>query len=192
MSISAVTLLSGYEFFQALKDTADVQSTDMAAMAEVVRNLNVIRDDLLHAFVRKESKEPIFIGNDPAAGGSTEATKVLEFYSLCPAGGDDNLSGLRQEQRVTYELVGAGDSVGFYRSVTAVAGPPSASAGVGRQQILDRVEQFRIAFHDGRSLSPSFSSDKALPIGLELTIVAYGQTWPLSIRLPCGSPEAQQ
>ena len=190
MSISAITLLSGYELFEALKETGDRQSEDLAVMAEIMHGLDVIRDDLLHALPRKESQDPIFAGSDPNLDNGDKARPLLEFYSLC-SGYDKGSFGLRQMCRVTYELARYQDSVRLYRTATPVVAAGSPSAGESRESILDRIEQIKITFHNGHSVESSFSSNKALPVCVSLTVTAYGRAWPLSVKLPCGVSEAQ-
>jgi hypothetical protein len=66
------------------------------------------------------------------------------------------------------------------------------SGNEDRELILDSVEQIKIAFHNGQTLELSFSSNEKLPAGVELTVMAYGQVWSLSVRLPCGNSEGQR
>ncbi len=191
MSISALTLLSGYELFQALKRAGDTESQSLAVMAEIVYGLDRIQEDLLHILPRMGSNEPTFVGGNPSFDGSSETTRLLEFHSLCAGHCDSPFSGLRQMQQVRYELIQVKDSVCLSRSATPVIGPGSVSSAGSREPILDRVEQVTIAFHNGRTWEDSFSSDRELPHGVELTVMAYGRVWPLSIKLPCGFSEAQ-
>lgn len=191
MSISAVTLLSGYEFFQALKTAGEGQSQDLAATATVVHGLGRIREDLLHSLPRTGSREPIFAGSNPSLEGEEETTRLLEFYSLCTGYGDDCFRGLRQICQVRYELVKTKDSVCLYRSAVPVVGAGPVSGNAGRELILDDVEQIKVVFHNGQTSEPSFSSDEKLPAGVELIVMAYGQAWALSVKLPCGSLEGQ-
>lgn len=188
MTISAVTLLSGYELFGALKSAGDRQSEDLAVTAGIVHGLDRMREDLLHAVPRDDSEEPIFTGNNPSAESGTETSQLLRFYSLCTASGDNWARSSRQMCQVSYELARTKDSVCLYRSVVPVVGSRSASH---RELILDSVEQIRIAFHDGRQSQNSFSSKDKLPAGVELTLTAHGQTWPLMVRLPCSNVEGQ-
>ncbi|MHC4166320.1 MAG: PulJ/GspJ family protein [Planctomycetota bacterium] len=191
MSISAVTLLSGYELFQALKTAGDIQSRDLVATAGVVHGLNRIREDLLHALPRSGSDEPIFTGSNPGLDGEEETTRLLVFYSLCTGYGDDRFRGLRQLYQVSYELVGTGDSACLYRSAAPVVGAGPVSGDEGRELILDQVEQIMIAFHTGQTSEPSFSSNEKLPLGVALTVMAHGRIWPLTLRLPCSNLEGQ-
>lgn len=191
MSISAVTLLSGYELFQALKIAGDVQSQDLAATAGIVHGLSRIREDLLHTLLRTGAHEPVFTGSDPSLEGEEDTTRLLNFYSLCTGYGDDCFRGLRQMCRVSYELVTSEDSVCLYRSAIPVVGPGPVSGNEDRELILDHVEQIKIAFYNGQTSEPSFSSNEKLPTGVELTAMSYGQVWPLLVRLPCGNSEGQ-
>ena len=191
MSISAITLLSGYEFFQTLKRVGDSQSANLAATAGIVHSLSRIHEDLLHAVPRTESREPVFVGANPALEGEVETTKLLEFYSLCVGYGGGPLRSLRQLHRVSYELVRVKDSVRLYRSAAPVVGAGQVSSSEDRGLILDRVEQIKIVFDNGETREPSFSSNEKLPAGVELTVTAYDQVWPLSVKLPCGTLEGQ-
>jgi prepilin-type N-terminal cleavage/methylation domain-containing protein len=188
MTISAVTLLSGYELFAALKTAGDRQSEGLAATAGIVHGLDSIREDLLHAVPRAGSREPIFTGTNPALEGEAQTAQLLAFYSLCAQGGADWVRGLRQIHYVTYEVsVKTKDSLCLYRSVC----PAIGTGQVSRELILDSVEQIRIAFRNGEQLEPSFSSKDKLPASVELTVASKGQIWPLSVKLPCGEPEGQ-
>lgn len=191
MSISAITLLSGYELFQALKTASDVQSEDSAATARIVHGLDRIREDLLHSLPRTGSREPIFAGSNPSMEGEEETTKLLEFYTLCTGYGYDYFRGLRQMCQVHYELDKTKDSVCLYRRAVPVIGAGPVSGDEGRELILDHLEQIKIAFHNGQTSELSFSSNKKLPVRVDLLVMAYGQVWPLSVRLPCGNSEGQ-
>lgn len=191
MFISAITLLSGYELFQALKTAGDGQSQDLAATAGVVHGLSRIREDFLHILSRTGFREPIFTGNNPSLEGEEETTRLLGFYSLCTGYGDDYFRGLRQMCQVSYELVKTKDSVCLYRSAAPVVGAGPMSGNEGRELTLDHIEQIKIAFHNGQTSEPSFSSNEKLPAGVELMVMAYGQVWSLLVRLPCGNSEGQ-
>ncbi|MCP4613239.1 MAG: prepilin-type N-terminal cleavage/methylation domain-containing protein [Planctomycetes bacterium] len=191
MSISAVMLLSGYEFFQALKTTGEGQSQDLAATATVVHGLGRIREDLLHSLPKAGSSEPIFAGSNPSLEWEEETTRLLEFYSLCTGYGDDYFRGLRQMYHVSYELVKTEDSICLYRSAVPVVGAGLVSGHGDRELILEHVEQIKITFHNGKTSEPNFSSNEKLPAGVELNLKAYGQAWALSVKLPCGSLEGQ-
>jgi type II secretion system protein J len=191
MSISAVTLLSGYELFQSLKAAGDRQSEDLVATAGLVRGLDRIREDLLHAVPRTESREAIFVGNNPALDDQAQTTQLLRFYSLCAGTGDGWVRGLRQMRRVSYELVGTKDSGCLYRSTALVVGADPGSDADGREAVLNHVERIEIAFHNGQTSESSYSSDEELPASVELTVTAHGQVWSLSVKLPCGHSEGQ-
>jgi type II secretory pathway component PulJ len=191
MTISAITLLSGYELFEALQGTGDTQSADLAATAEIIHGLDRIREDLLHAVPRSGSEEPIFVGGITDSDQDKEPAKLLEFYSLCAGRGDDYCHGLRHMHQVRYELAGVKGSVGLYRSAVRVVGPRPTTGDEGRALILERVEQIRVAFRDGPSSKPTFSSNERLPACVELTVTALGRRWPLSVKLPCGVSEGQ-
>lgn len=189
MSISAITLLSGYECFMALKQAGDRQSEDMAAIGGIVHGLGRIREDLLFALVRTESGKPTFVGSNPVVEGEKGTTQILSFYSLCSRYGDDWARGLRQICQVNYEWVKTNDSFCLYRSIVPVVGSNPAS---GRELILDGIEQIEITFHNGEEPEDSFTSEEKIPVGVELTVTAHGQVWPLSVKLPCGGSKGQQ
>lgn len=188
MTISAVTLLSGYELFVSLKIAGDRQSEDLATTAGIVHGLDRIREDFLHAVARAESREPIFVGGNPALDNQTQTSQLLGFYSLCAGCGEGWIRGLRQMCQVSYDVVKTKDSVCLYRSAAPVAGIGPAS---GRELILEGVEQIRITFHNGQQWESRFSSKDKLPVGVELTVTVSGQQWPLSVKLPCGGSEGQ-
>jgi type II secretion system protein J len=190
--LSATTLLSGYELFEALKGTGDVQTADLAAAAAIVHGFDQIREDLWHAVPRSGSREPIFVGGNPSSEPKEETTKLLEFYALCASRSNDPVGNLRQMHQVRYELARDNDSVCLYRDVTPVVGPRPTWGAEGREPILERVEQLQIAFRNGRSSEPSFSSNEKLPACVELTVMIDGRIWPLSVKLPCGVSEGQQ
>jgi hypothetical protein len=191
MTISAVTLLSGYELFQALKTVGDIQSHDLAATAGIVHGLSRIREDLLHTLMRTGFSEPIFTGSNPSPESEQETTGLLSFYSLCTGHGNDCFRDLRQICHVNYELDTSDDSVCLYRCAVPVVGPEPASGEEDRELILDCVKQIKITFHNGQTSESSFSSNDKLPVGVELTVMASGQVWPLLVRLPCGNSEGQ-
>ena len=188
MTISAVTLLSGYELFVSLKTAGDRQSEDLATTAGIVHGLDRIREDLLHAVVRPESHEPIFVGGNPALDDQTQTSQLLWFYSLCTGCGAGWARALRQMYQVSYVLEKTEDSVCLYRHCIPVVGPGSAS---NRELILDGVQQIQVAFHNGQQSESHFSSKDKLPAGVELTVTVSGQPWPLSVKLPCGGSEGQ-
>lgn len=191
LSLSAATLLSGYELFEALKRAGDTQSADLATTAEIAHGLDQIREDLWHAVPRAGSRDPIFTGSSPDPKASADTTKLLEFYALCPGPGESRFPSLRQMYKVAYELAKTQDAACLYRRASPVVGPGPVSSDGGRTLVLERVEQIEAAFGDGRSSQPSFSSKERLPVCVGLTVTAYGQAWPLSVKLPCGTPEAQ-
>jgi hypothetical protein len=186
-----VVELIGYELFEALKRAGALQSADLEATALIVRGLDQIRQDLLHAVPRTESREPVFVGRSPDPDKSVEATELLKFYSLCMGQGDGRFSSLRHMCHVRYVLVRTKGSMDLYRSAVPVVGPGSTMGDGGRDRILDRVQRLKIAVREARTWAPSFSSDKRPPAGVELMVTACGRTWPLSIGLPCGVSEAQ-
>lgn len=191
MSISAVTLLSGYELFQALKDVGDSQSTELAARARIVHGLDRLRDDLWHALVRSGSSVPTFAGANPAPEALSQTTTLLEFYTLCPGYGSNRFPSLRQMYQVSYELVKDKESTCLYRKAAPVIRTGPMPGDEQRELILEDVTQITLAFHNGQTFEPGFSSKDKLPAAVELTALIHEQVWPLSVRLPCGTPEEQ-
>ncbi len=189
MSISAVTLLSGYELLQALKTAGDRQTADLAAAAGIIRGMDIIRENLLHAVSRTDSQEPVFVGANPDLANMGEEALILEFYSRCPVGGDGEFRCLRRMFQIRYTLAKTEAGIRLHRSITPVVGPSQASDAENQELILDRIEQITLSFHDGENLVPQFSSKKQLPLGVTITMTAYGRTWPLSVRLPCGDSQ---
>lgn len=188
MTISAITLLSGYELFVSLKTAGDRQSEDLATTAGIVHGLDRIREDLLHAVVRAESREPIFVGDNSALDNQTQTSQLLWFYSLCTGCGEGWSRGLRQMCQVSYILEKTEGSICLYRRCVPVIGIGPAS---NQELILDGVEQIQVAFHNGQQWEKSFSSKDKLPAGVELTVTVSEQQWPLSVKLPCGGSEGQ-
>jgi type II secretion system protein J len=191
MSISAITLLSGYELLQALKDVGDRQSDALATTASIVRGLDRIREDLLHALPRTGSQGPVFTGANPRPEGNTETTEILGFCALCVGDSAGHPRGLRQLCRVRYELVTIEETVYLYRNAAPVVGADRTSGANGRERILDHIDNITLTFHNGQTSESSFSSNDRLPVGVELTVTVHRQAWPLSVRLPCGIPEGQ-
>jgi type II secretion system protein J len=192
LSISAVTLLSGYELFEALKDVGDRQSAELAARARILHGLDRIRDDLWHALARSGSSVPIFTGASPAPETWTQTTAaVLEFYTLGTGYGGNGFQSLRRIQQVRYELAKDKDSACLYRKATPVVGAGPRAADEPRELILENVTQITLAFHNGQTFEPTFSSKDKLPAAVELTVLVGEEAWPLSVCLPCGAPEGQ-
>jgi prepilin-type N-terminal cleavage/methylation domain-containing protein len=183
MTISAITLLSGYECFMALKAAGDRQSEDLAATGGIVHGLGQIREDLLHSLVLAGASKPTFVGCNPAVEGEAGATQVLSFYSLCPRQGDGPARSLRRVCQVSYDWVKTRDSIRLYRNAAPVVGPNPTS---NRELILDGVEQMQIAFYSGETSKTRFSSEKELPARVDVVVTVHGQIWLLSVKLPCG------
>jgi type II secretion system protein J len=187
MSISAVTLLSGYELFTALKTAGDRQSEELSVTAGIVRGLDRMREDLLHAVARPDSKDAVFTGGNAVLDGRAETASLLLFYSLNTGYGAEWARGLRQTCRIRYELVPAQGSACLYRSVLPVLGAGPAH----RTLVLDHVELIQLAFHNGQTRELAYTSKERLPVCVELVVKSHGRVWPLSIRLPCGDSEEQ-
>lgn len=189
MSISAITLLSGYELFQALRKVGDSQSRELAVTAGIVQGMDRIREDLLHALPRARPGGLVFEGDSPMFEGERGATRLLDFCSLCTGRGSDFLSTLRRPHRVRYELRRTRDGMGLYRIAAPVVGAGGGAVHQGAELMLDGVQQLEILFNNGQTLERSFSSDDRLPVGVDLTVMACDLAWPLCVRLPCGTPE---
>jgi type II secretion system protein J len=191
LTISAVTLLSGYELFEALKGAGDVQSADLAAAAQILHGLDQMRDDLWHAVPRVDTHAPIFVGANAGLDKNETTARLLEFYALCPNRTDGSAGDLRHMHHIKYELSRIGDSVCLYRSASPVVGPGPISDQAGREQVLEDVEQITVAFRRGSTWEPRFSSEEELPACVGVTVTARGQTWPFVVTLPCGMAEGQ-
>jgi prepilin-type N-terminal cleavage/methylation domain-containing protein len=191
LSISAVTLLSGYELFQALKDVGDNQSAELAARARILHGLDRIREDLWHAVPRSGLAAPIFVGVNRDPEAPAESTTLLEFYTLCPGCGGSRFQSVRQIHQVSYELVQGKDSTRLYRKAAPIIRAGPMPGDEQRELILEDVTEVALAFHNGQTLETDFSSENKLPPTVELTVHVREQVWPLSVRLPCGTLEEQ-
>jgi hypothetical protein len=185
LSISTLTLLSGYELFRALTAAGERETEDLAIRAGIVHGLDRIREDLLHARPPAESQEVVFTGRNPGPEDQAGSGPLLAFYSLCAGSGEGWTRELRQMQHVSYELVKIGDFTALFRRAVPVVGPRDAAGQDNGELILEHVEQIELAFYDGQIWQPTFSSKEKLPAAVNLMARTWGQAWPLSVKLPC-------
>jgi type II secretory pathway pseudopilin PulG len=181
--VSAVLLASGHQLFIVLKNAADRQDQLMAQTAEVTDALEQVREDLLHSVPAAEGRRPVFTGG---------AEKMLVFYSLCLSDLCEGLCGPRQVYKVEYTLVKEGDLMGLYRIATPIVAKDTPVDGSNKQLLCGHIEEAEVFFHDRNRLVPSFSSDRNLPVCVQLKITAYGRTWPLLVGLPCANADGEQ
>jgi len=190
LSVSAVVLMSGYELFKTLKSVGGRQDESMAECQEIMGVLDQIREDLVHAVPKAYGQKAVFVGCNPAS--DFEEFKLLQFYSLCLANHPDKVCGIRQIHRIEYELVKEKDSIYLYRTAKPMVGSNTLSSDGNRKLILGKIERIKVVFYNAGRLEPSFSSEDYLPACVELELTAYGQTWPLAVKLPCGAMNAEQ
>ena len=84
------------------------------------------------------------------------------------------------------------DSICLYRTATPVVGSNKLHNNENRKIIFSKIEDLSISFHNGERLETSFSSKQSLPVYVEFEFTAYGQTWPLAVKLPCGLTNMEQ
>lgn len=190
LSVSAVVLLTGYELFKSLKDVGDRQSESMVEFWEATDALERIREDLLHAVAKSYGQKDVFAGGNAAL--NSEKSKLLEFYSFCVTDYADRIGGVRQIHRIEYELVKEKGTICLYRTAVPIIKNAEPVNKESKKPIFDKIEQIRIFFHDGRRLLPAFSSKQNLPVYVKLELTANGQTWPLAVKLPCGTAVTEQ
>ncbi len=190
LTVSAIVLGTGYELFKALRNTASKQDSSMVTSWEVVDALEQLREDLLHALPTSYSEQAVFSGSNP--NFETERFKLLEFYSLSLTDNPGGLCGVRQINRIEYELVKENDSMCLYRTAIPNCSMVQASNAQSRKLLLDEIEQIEIFFYNGNKLQPAFSSKEHLPVYVKIELTANGQTWPLAVELPCGVTVVRQ
>ena len=189
MLVSAAVLAAGYDLFKALRDTAERQGQALTLSQEVAEALEQIRDDLLHATViSDDSDKAVFTGDNPIL--NIGKFTLLEFNSLCAGGRPDKICGVRQIHRIKYELARENDSICLYRSAVPMVGK-NKSNDDNKKLIFNKIEQIKIFFYNGKNLLPSLSSKLNLPVYIKLELTAEGQTWPLAVKLPCGTAEME-
>jgi prepilin-type N-terminal cleavage/methylation domain-containing protein len=190
LSVSAMALVTAFELFKALRFVGDRQNQSMVELWEVTNALDQIREDLAYAVPVAYKQEELFTGGN--ADFEFEEFKLLKFYSLCAADYPGNLSGIRRIHKIEYELVKEKDSICLYRIAIPIIGRNKLPDGENRKLISDKVEKIKISFYDGFKSTTSFSSKQHLPVYVELELTAYGQTWLLAVKLPCGVANVEQ
>jgi len=190
LSVSAMVLATGHELFKALRSAGDRQNQSMAESWELTNVLDQIREDLSNAVPVTYKQEDVFTGSN--ADFDFEEFKLLKFYSLCPADYPDSLSGICRIHKIEYELVKEKDSICLYRIATPIIGRNKLYDDENGKPISNKIEKIKMSFYDGFKSATSFSSKQHLPVYVELEITAYGQTWLLAVKLPCGSPNLEQ
>lgn len=190
LSLSAVVLATGYELFKALRAVSDRQNQSMAELWKMMNALDQVREDLIHAVPKSYGKEAVFTGGN--AVPEFKEFKLLKFYSLCVSDHLNEVCGVRQIHRIEYMLVKEKDSLYLYRIATPIIGKAELTNYEDRKSLFGKIEEVKISFHNGHRLAPSFSSKEQLPVYVELQLTAYGQTWMLAVRLPCGLANMEQ
>jgi len=185
LSVSAMVLATGYELFKTLRSVGDKQDKFMAESGQIINVLDQIREDLVHAVPKSYDQEAVFVGNNITF--DSDESKLLQFYSLGVTDQFNEICGMRQIHRIAYELVKEKDSISLYRTVRPIVAKDNPSSDQNKKLILEKIDEIKISFHDGRRLEPSFSSKQYLPVYVELELTAYGQTWPLAVKLPCST-----
>ncbi|NIA16954.1 MAG: prepilin-type N-terminal cleavage/methylation domain-containing protein [Planctomycetes bacterium] len=188
MLVSAVILAAGYDLFKALRDTARRQEQAITLSRKMAEALEQIRGDLLHA-IPYDGNGAVFIGANPAidSGKST----LLEFNSLCTGSRGDKIRGVRQIHRIRYELTRENDSICLYRRAVPAVGKNNSKNDDNKKLIFNGIEQIKILFYNGKKLLSSFSSKLNLPVYVKLELTAKGRSWPLTVKLPCGTAETE-
>ena len=184
-------LAAGYDLFRALRSTANRQKRALALSHKAAGVLEQIRSDLLHATViSDDSDKAVFTGDNPIL--NTGKITLFEFNSLCAGGRPDKICGARQIHRIKYELIKENDSICLYRLAVPMVGKnKSDDNNDNKKLIFNKIEQIKILFYNGKNLMPSFSSKLNLPVYVKLELAAEGQSWPLTVKLPCGAAETE-
>lgn len=185
LSVSAMVLATGYELFKTLRSVGDRQDQFLAESGRIINILDRIREDLVHAVPKAYEQEAVFVGNNITF--DSEESKLLQFYSLGVTDQFNKICGIRQIHKIAYELVKEKDSISLYRTVTPIVAKDKPSSDQNEKLIFGEIDEIKIFFHDGRKLESSFSSEQYLPVYVELELTAYGQTWPLAVKLPCST-----
>ena len=189
LSISAMVLATGYELFKTLRFVGDRQDQSMVELWEIINVLDQIREDLVHAVPKAYEQEAMFVGDN--ATFEFEEFKLLQFYSLV-TGQFNEVCGIRRIHRIEYGLVKEKNSICLYRTATPIVGSNKLHNNENRKIIFSKIEDLSISFHNGERLETSFSSKQSLPVYVEFEFTAYGQTWPLAVKLPCGLTNMEQ
>lgn len=189
LSVSAMVLATGYQLFKTLRFVGDRQDQSMLELWEIINVLDQIREDLVHAVPKSFGQEAMFAGDN--ATFEFEELKLLQFYSLV-TGRFNEVCGIRQVHGIEYGLVKEKDSICLYRTATPIVGASKLYNNKNRKIIFRKIEELSISFHNGERLETSFYSKQSLPVYVEFRFTAYGQTWPLAVKLPCGLTNAEQ
>ena len=188
MLVSAAVLAAGYDLFRALRNTAERQGQAVTLSQEMAEVIEQIRGDLLHAVaISDDDNKAVFVGDNPVF--NTRKFTLLEFNSLCTGGRPDKICGVRQIHRIKYELARENNSISLYRSAVPAVGKNKSNNN--KKLIFNRIEQLKIFFYNGKDLLPSFSSKLNLPVYIKLELTAEGQSWALTVKLPCGVAETE-
>jgi type II secretion system protein J len=189
LSVSAMVLATGYEMFKTLRLVGDRQDQSMVELWEIMNVLDQVREDLVHAVPKAYGQEAMFVGDN--ATFEFEECKILQFYSLL-TGQSNEVCGIRRIHRIEYGLVKEKDSMCLYRTATPVVGANKLYNSENRKIIFTKIEDIGMSFNNGERLETSFSSKQSLPVYVEFEFTAYGQIWPLAVRLPCGFTNMEQ
>jgi prepilin-type N-terminal cleavage/methylation domain-containing protein len=191
LSVSAIVLATGYELFRTFRSVGEKQDESLAECEEIIGVLDQVRDDLAHAVPKAYEQEAVFIGNNPTF--DFKEFKLLQFYSFCAVNYSDKAYGIRQIHRIEYELVKEKDSICLYRTAKVIGDNNSNTPSNDgyKKLILEKIDSIQVAFNTAGQLKPSFSSNQYLPVYVGLELTAYGQTWPLVVKLPCGAMNAE-
>ncbi len=190
LSVSAMVLATGYELFKTLRAVGGRQDQFLDDSERIINVLDRIREDLLHAVPKAYEQEAVFVGNNITF--DTDESKLLQFYSLGVSDQFNEISGIRQIHRITYELKKENDSICLYRTVAPRVNKDSPSSDQKKKPIMDKIDEIKISFHNGSRLEPSFLSKQYLPVYVKLELAVYGQVWPLAVKLPCGTAKTEQ
>lgn len=189
LSVSAMVLATGYELFKTLRAVGGKQDQFLADSGQIINILDQIREDLVHAVPKAYGQEAVFVGNNITF--DSDESKLLQFYSLCVTDQFNEICGMRQIHRIAYELIKEKDSISLYRTVAPIVAKDNPSSDQKKEPILDKVDEIKISFHNGSRLEPSFFSKQYLPVYVKLELTAYGQVWPLTVKLPCGTANTE-
>jgi prepilin-type N-terminal cleavage/methylation domain-containing protein len=189
LSVSAMVLATGYELFKTLRFVGERQDQSMVELWGIIDVLSQIREDLVHAVPKTYGQEAMFAGDN--ATFEFEEFKLLQFYSLV-TGQFNEVCGIRYIHRIEYGLVKEKDSICLYRTAMPAVGANKQYNNEKRKIIFSKIEDLSILFHNGERLETSFSSKQSLPVYVVFKFTAYGQTWPLTVKLPCGLTNMEQ
>ncbi|MBW7989241.1 MAG: prepilin-type N-terminal cleavage/methylation domain-containing protein [Planctomycetes bacterium] len=189
LSVSAMVLATGYELFKTLRTVGGKQDEFLAESGRIINVLDQIREDLLHAVPKAYGQEAVFVGNNIIFDSND--TKLLQFYSLGVTDRFNEICGVRQIHRIVYESIKEDDSICLYRTVAPIVAKDSPSSDQKKEPILNKIDEIKISFHNGSRLETSFFSKEYLPVYVKLELTAYGQVWPLAVKLPCGTANTE-